>query len=371
MKYTEASTSFRSLFWLIPLLLIGHQGEGFSKSNTESPLSRAASVELSDNSNNILILDHLNINHEKGRHDWLKAFYVDFLQCALDPRKIDNVASGKKTLWCNIGANQFHLPEGKPDAQVLDGIITLVYPDIPKLMERLESAKSSLEGSMFRVKSESEEGVLVLDPWGSTFNLLGGEASMDLDSRGRQPGETSEGLAMRDLKIHIPSNSNLGGIGRFYERVLGATVKNANDDSVTIQVGPSQTLTFQENSHTTIDSHVDLRDEDTTDSEEHPKYLSNYGPHVSMYVKDLPSSYKKADAMNLAYVNPRFSRRAYTLEEAVDDCMFRCLEIVDPDNAQHGPIVKLEHEVRSVVRRDGSKYKSCPFDEIPAGCTTL
>jgi hypothetical protein len=23
----------------------------------------------------ILILDHLNINHEQGRHDWLKAFY--------------------------------------------------------------------------------------------------------------------------------------------------------------------------------------------------------------------------------------------------------------------------------------------------------
>mmetsp|Transcript_44217 Transcript_44217/g.106550 ORF Transcript_44217/g.106550 Transcript_44217/m.106550 type:complete len:370 (-) Transcript_44217:1926-3035(-) len=369
MKCFEASPSF--LLLLLLIVLTGHEGEGFSTSNTESPSSRAASGsgELSDN--NVLILDHLNINHEKGRHDWLKAFYVDFLQCALDPRKIENVASGKKTLWCNIGANQFHLPEGKPAAQVLDGVITLVYPDISKLMERLEAAKSSLEGSKFEVKSASGDGVLIMDPWGSVFNFLGGDASADLDSRGRQPGETSEGLAMRDLKIHVPVKSNLAGIGRFYERVLGAHVKDANEDSVTIQVGPSQTLTFQENSQTTIESHVDLRDEAADESEGRPMYLSNYGPHVSMYVKDLPSSYKRADALNLAYVNPRFKRRAYTLEEAVDDCMFRCLDIVDPDQVQNGPIIKLEHEVRSVVKRDGSKYKSCPFDEIPAGCTTL
>jgi hypothetical protein len=34
------------------------------------------------------------------------------------------------------------------------------------------------------------------------------------------------------------------------------------------------------------------------------KDLSNDGPHVSMYVKDLPSTYKRADALGLAYVNP-------------------------------------------------------------------
>ena len=43
-----------------------------------------------------------------------KGFYVDLLQCSIDPRKLDNVQSGKKTIWMNIGCNQFHLPEGKP-----------------------------------------------------------------------------------------------------------------------------------------------------------------------------------------------------------------------------------------------------------------
>lgn len=51
--------------------------------------------------------------------------------------------------------------------------------------------------------------------------------------------------------------------------------------------------------------------------------------------------------------------------------MFRILTIVDPENADAGPIVHLEHEVRSVIKRDGSKYKSCPFDSIPEGCVTV
>ena len=37
-----------------------------------------------------------NINHEKGRHDALKAFYFDFLGCAIDPRKYENYVAGKK-----------------------------------------------------------------------------------------------------------------------------------------------------------------------------------------------------------------------------------------------------------------------------------
>jgi hypothetical protein len=38
-------------------------------------------------------------------------------------------------------------------------------------------------------------------------------------------------------------------------------------------------------------------------------------------------------------------------------------------NIDDGPILKLEHEIRSVIKRDGTKYKSCPFDTIPDGCS--
>ena len=60
---------------------------------------------------NILLLDHLNINHEAGRHDLLKSFYFEILGCSIDPRKEENLIRGKKTLWANVGINQFHLPE--------------------------------------------------------------------------------------------------------------------------------------------------------------------------------------------------------------------------------------------------------------------
>ena len=51
--------------------------------------------------------------------------------------------------------------------------------------------------------------------------------------------------------------------------------------------------------------------------------------------------------------------------------MFRCLDIVDPLNIDAGPILQLEHEVRSVVKRDGTKYKSCPFVDIPSECVVF
>ena len=44
----------------------------------------------------VLLMDHLNINHEKGRHDALNAFYFDFLGCGIDERKYDNYLAGGK-----------------------------------------------------------------------------------------------------------------------------------------------------------------------------------------------------------------------------------------------------------------------------------
>ena len=64
-------------------------------------------------------------------------------------------------------------------------------------------------------------------------------------------------------------------------------------------------------------------------------------------------------------MNHRFKRRAYTKEEAVDQCMFRILDVVDPLHPEDGPIFRFEHEVRSFVTKDGKLYKSCPFFELP------
>jgi hypothetical protein len=42
--------------------------------------------------------------------------------------------------------------------------------------------------------------------------------------------------------------------------------------------------------------------------------------------------------------------------------MFRVRDIIDPKAPEKGVIVQLEHEIRSPVKADGKKYKSCPFD---------
>lgn len=345
-------------FFLIHVIAVAWYAEAFSASQpSQQPVG------------NILILDHLNINHEKGRHDWLKAFYFDFLNCAVDPRKQENFVQGRKTLWANIGANQFHLPEGKPDAQILNGVITLSYRNLLSVRDRYEKVKNQLQGTKFALRVD--EILAVTDPWGNSFRIVQGN-SAELDTRGLQLGsEEGDGMALRDLTIHTPQGCNMQGIARFYEEVMGAPILHNSAQSVVVSVGPHQTLSFVTSPSGETDfSHVDLRDDQILGEQTSslPYFLSNYGPHISIYLADFCGCYEKADALNLVYVNPRFKRQAYTLDQAIDDCMFRILDIIDPDQPEAGPIVRLEHEVRSVVKRNGGKYSSCPFDEIPDVC---
>eukprot|EP00549_Striatella_unipunctata_P025953 CAMPEP_0118724196 /NCGR_PEP_ID=MMETSP0800-20121206/32429_1 /TAXON_ID=210618 ORGANISM="Striatella unipunctata, Strain CCMP2910" /NCGR_SAMPLE_ID=MMETSP0800 /ASSEMBLY_ACC=CAM_ASM_000638 /LENGTH=215 /DNA_ID=CAMNT_0006632715 /DNA_START=313 /DNA_END=960 /DNA_ORIENTATION=- len=205
----------------------------------------------------------------------------------------------------------------------------------------------------------------VIDPWGSRFVLVVGDTS-EKDARGLQDGGVSEGLAMRDLTIYVPCGANIAGIARFYDKVLASPVLQCSNDLCQISVGPKQTLTFQSHPEGKVSvSHADIRDDGVVPPEGKPAFLSNYGPHVSMYTADFKATYERVDSLGLAYVNPRFKRRAYSMEEALDQCMFRCFDIVDPDDIEAGPIIKLEHEIRSCVKPNGSKYKSCPFDAIP------
>mmetsp|Transcript_29865 Transcript_29865/g.72367 ORF Transcript_29865/g.72367 Transcript_29865/m.72367 type:complete len:402 (+) Transcript_29865:50-1255(+) len=366
------------------------------KDTTASAASETTTTAVETNKNNVLILDHININHETGRHDWVKAFYGDFLGCAWDPRKIMNMEKEKGTLWANIGAHQFHLPEGKPDAQVLDGKVTLAFLSLKPFNvdgDRYKNAKNALSGSKFHVqrshdKSNGDETLIVQDPWGSKIVLVEGNDTTDRDPRGKQPGNVSEGLGMKELTIHVPSRANLDGIGRWYETVLGGTVISSSSSSssssggdvtvgdhqpphVKIAMGPFQSLTFIPHPGTTVVSHVDLREEPpkqdsecSSDDDQSSQFLANYGPHISLYVLDLASTYQRASEVGSTYVNTRFSRQAFSLDQALDQCMFRSLDIVDPLEPESGVILRLEHEIRSVVKTDGTKYKSCPFDDI-------
>ena len=177
---------------------------------------------MSTSDNNVLVLDHLNINHERGRHDLLRAFYFDVLGCAIDPRKQENLEKGRKTLWANCGIHQFHFSEGS-EAQVFDGLVTLAYDSLEAVRKRLadRSLTSVLQGSAFAYTTEHEEAgggeaLRVTDPWGTQFRLVVRPSARD--GRGSQPGPTSEPIAVPDLTVHVPPGASLAGIERFYTR---------------------------------------------------------------------------------------------------------------------------------------------------------
>ena len=301
-------------------------------------------------------MDHLNINHEAGRHDLVKEFYFETLGMAIDPRKEENIAKGGKGLWANAGITQFHLPEGEK-AQVLNGIITVAYSSgsFQRLGTKLEMAeKSMLSDTRYSWEKLGSDQYVVSDPWGTQFRLIADDAAMD--DRGVQPGESSKATLITDLNFNVPIDASLKGISRFYQHVFDAPTLSMTDKEVRVVASPFQTLTFTQGRNKEID-HTELEMDDSGGIH------ANHGVHISVYVKNIKACFERAQTVSDIFVNKRFKRQAYTLEKTIDQCMFRILDIIDPQNIAAGPIVKLEHEVRSMTNKDGSKYKSCPFHQ--------
>jgi len=256
--------------------------------------------------------------------------------------------------------HQFHLPEGDPHAQKFDGMITLIHDDLDLLMERYEMyldgdpLYAPLRDTEFLVgvvgdadDDENDENdehgggymMLITDPWGTEFCILPSDDPIEDRAChvGTQPSldgsVPSHVLAMEDLTVYVEHDANLDGIGRFYEHVLGARKIDelcSDGASVCIGMGERQTLTFAlhpdgPNAEVSHHDFADVMDGIDDGDDDRPPvaagyYPPNRGPHVSVYVTDLAAAYGKA-----------------------------------------GVIVRLEHEVRSATKRDGTRYKSCPL----------
>jgi len=352
----------------------------------------------------VLLLDHLNINHEKGRHDLVRAFYVETLGLVLDERKRENIDKGRKTLWTNAGITQFHLPEADK-AQIFDGIVTLSCTDAnhecyDALVSRLEAPPDLLANTYFSWLKLTAKSVAVRDPWGTCFLIKHDPTKRD--PRGEQPGTGQAGtigLVMSDLTVNLPrgkTSRDIAGIARFYDHVFktpvvaksGRPIDNYdNAHEISLGVSPYQTLTFKLNNNEEEDQGNNIPeklhaagDNKLSFPQPHPheevvrnedgKIISNSGPHVSMYIQDFVGTYQRAEKLgsSVLFTNTRFKRQAFTFAEAKEQSMFRVLDIVDPMHPTSEPILRLEHEVRSVLGKDGkSLYKSCPFFEIPSG----
>ena len=245
---------------------------------------------------------------------------------------------------------------------MLDGLVTLSYESLDKVRSRLGDAPSVLTGTAFGWAEEHGK-LLVTDPWGSKFLLQ--EQKGARDPRGTQPGLESEPTAISDLTINVPNGANLEGIGRFYEQVIGCQKmpEESKDGRLVLSTGPGQTLTFQESPDASlVIAHEEMGFFAAKDGR--PGGACNNGAHLSVYVRDLALAFDTAELLGVIFVNHRFKRLAYTKEEALDQCMFRVLDIIDPEAPGAGPIIRLEHEIRSATKVDGRLYKSAPFRDL-------
>ena len=411
-------------------LLLPHSASGKTARQMASPNTpRGVKFNYGPQNNdkvasNVLLLDHINLNHEKGRHDLLRAFYLDTLGLALDPRKKKNFDEGRDSLWFNAGITQLHLPEAER-AQVFDGVITLsctgAADTFSALIARLEQPPAVLlRDSYFSWCRLSDKAVAVRDPWGTSFVLKHDPSA--LDTRGKQPDADTALLpcTISDVTVNLPrgtSAHDLLATASFYQHTFETpwtTKRGSFDDTyrVSLQTSPVQHLSFQrlddpipDALRTKLDGDEEFSDiaarlqagcarpaptphahDDVERAASDPapssassaasastqprqgKIIANAGPHISLYVQDFSGIYARAERLGCLFTNTRFERQAYSLAEARQQCMFRTFDVQDPASPDAArPLLRLEHEVRSVLDKDGKLYKSCPFDAVPPG----
>ena len=174
---------------------------------------------------NIVEFGHVNIFVPDQRLATL--FYVSGLGLTRDPF----LMTGVDNMWVNVGASQFHLPTGQ--AQVVDGVIGLVLPDLDAARERLARVREALAGTA-HAATDHGQTLEVTCPWGNRIVLHG-------------PGRFG---AMRLGIPYVALQARPGtasGIARFYREALRAPA-DAADGEARVAIGADFTLRWVETS---------------------------------------------------------------------------------------------------------------------------
>ena len=249
---------------------------------------------LEEDVGNIILLEHVNVQVP----DQLLAtlFYVVGLGLTRDPY----LNFGLNNMWVNVGEQQFHLPTRS--AQVIQGHIGLVVPDIDALENRLASVEEGLRGTQFHWAKE-EDAIVASCPWGNRFRCY---------PAGSRFGDMA--LGMPYVEFLVASHA-VEAIVNFYAKVLNAPVAlefDRGDKVGRVKIGRNQALLFRE----------------TRDA------LAPYdGHHVAVYVANFSRAYD-------------FLRQRGLITEEVRNHQFRFKDFVDLDSGK--PVFALEHEVRSL-----------------------
>jgi hypothetical protein len=243
---------------------------------------------------NIISLEHVNL--QVPDQSLALLFYAVGLGLTRDP--FLNV--GLNNMWINAGEQQFHLPT-RP-AQVLQGHIALVVPELKGLCKRLASVEEGLRGTRFGWRM-NEGYVAVTCPWGNQFRCY---------PAGGPFGDMALGIPHVECRVAAGAAKT---IVQFYAEALGAPASLEKDNAEAVgfvKIGRNQFLRFRETDETI------------------PPYD---GYHVAIYVANFSHPYRWLKERGLITEEPR-------------NHQFRFCKLVDPVNGK--PIFSLEHEVRSL-----------------------
>jgi hypothetical protein len=243
---------------------------------------------------NIVSLEHINVQVPDQQTGIL--FYVVGMGFTRDPY----LTVGLNNMWINVGEQQFHLPT-RP-AQIIDGEIGVVVPDLEGLVKRLESVADGLKSTRFAFAWNADH-VKVTCPWGNRFRC---------HEAGEQFGDMTLGIAYVEFSVQRGVAAAIGG---FYQTAFGAPVTrepSGNDAVSRVGIGRMQALIFRE-----TDRPIAAYD----------------GHHIAVYVANFSGPYE-------------FLRSRGLISEDVRNHQFRFQSIVDPGSGEK--VFSLEHEVRSL-----------------------
>ena len=243
---------------------------------------------------NIVSLEHVNV--QVSDQPTAILFYVVGMGFTRDPY----LTVGLNNMWINVGEQQLHLPT-RP-AQVIDGAIGIVVPDLTALETRLKSVAEALEASRFAFARKLDH-LEVTCPWGNRYRCYEPRPEF---------GDVVLGIPYVEFRVKPGSAAS---IVRFYQTVFRAP--GTVDDSVAncvgrVQIGRFQSLVFRESE---------------------PPLAAYDGHHIAIYVANFSGPYEFLQSRGL-------------VSEGVRDHQFRFQKIIDPSSGE--TLFLLEHEVRSL-----------------------
>jgi hypothetical protein len=243
---------------------------------------------------NIIALEHINVQVPDQPTAIL--FYVVGMGFTRDPY----LTVGLNNMWINVGEQQFHLPTRK--AQVIDGHIGVVVPNLDALASRLESVSGALKETRFSFQRNADH-IAVTCPWGNHYRCYESDPAF---------GDMALGIPYVEFSV---KRGTMKSIVAFYQAAFAAPASIESDAAGLfgrVKIGRAQCLIFRESSEP----------------------VAEYdGHHIAVYVANFSGPYD--------YLNGRG-----LISEDVRNHQFRFKDIIDPETGK--TIFLLEHEVRSL-----------------------